>query len=247
MGIFVLIFSLVAFFTVTVGPTTKMGGFRTPMETERFVIQKRTYQPPARRSVIVAPDGQAHRTADGTQMTKRDRARMILETPRTFEYKLPETAPDYIPPAREIEPEPIVAPNLDVVTQSETKALEDMSVPMMPALVTTDSSTEPPVALSAESLAVPTAEDPANTVDAATNQKILSAILQKEGNLSEWARVTLRCSFREGLVILYGVVKDEQEKKHIADLTKSLPDVVTVENQLHPVGAEADTAQDITQ
>lgn len=239
MGIFVLIFSLVAFFTVTVGPTTKMGGFRTPMETERFVIQKRTYQPPARRSVIVAPDGQAHRTADGTQMTKRDRAKMTLETPRTFEYKLPETAPDYIPPAREIEPEPIVAPNLDVVTQSETKAVEDMSVPMMPAVVPTEPSAEP----SAES----PVEDPANTVDAATNQKILSAILEKDSDLSEWARVTLRCSFREGLVILYGVVRDEQEKNHIADLTKSLPDVVTVENQLHPVGAEADTAQVLTQ
>jgi hypothetical protein len=116
---------------------------------------------------------------------------------------------------------------LDVVTQAETKTVEDLSVPMMP-----------------DTLPV---EAPEVATDPVMNQKILSSIMALDGNLSEWARMTLRSSFREGLVILYGVVRDEQEKQHIAELTKSLPDVVTVENQLNTVGAEAEATQVLTQ
>lgn len=232
MGIFVLIFSLIAFFTVSGGPA-KMGGFHTPMDSAYLAIPKRTFEPPARKSMIVDAEGQAHRTADGTQMTKRDRAKMALSSPRTFEYKIPVAVPQVEKPIEEPVAAPVALPAsepaaaLEVVTQAETKTVEDLSVPMMPA-----------------TLPVEVSED---ATDPAMNQKILSSILSLDGNLSEWARVTLRCSFREGLVILYGVVRDEQEKQHIAELTKSLPDVVTVENQLHPVGAEADAEQVLTQ
>ncbi len=232
MGIFVLIVSLIALFTVTGGPA-KMGGFHTPMDSAYLSIPKRTFEPPARKSMIVDADGEAHRTADGTQMTKRDRAKMTLSSPRTFEYKIPETTPEAVRIVTEpvvvpaAQPAPESAAALEVITQAETKAVEDLSVPMMPATLPVEASE--------------------GVTDPVMDQKILSSIVALDGSLSEWARVTLRCSFREGLVILYGVVKDEQEKQHIAELTKSLPEVVTVENQLHPVGAEADTAQVLTQ
>ncbi len=232
MGVFVLIFSLIALFTVTGGPA-KTAGFPAPMDRAYLSIPKRTFEPPARRSIIVGADGQAFRTADGTQMTKRDRAKMALSSSRVFEYKIPEAVPEAEKSITESVVVPVALPvskpaaALEVITQAETKAVEDLSVPMMPATLPVEAS------------------------DAATDpmmdQKILSSIVALDGSLSEWARVTLRCSFREGLVILYGVVKDEQEKQHIAELTKSLPEVVTVETQLHPVGAEADTAQVLTQ
>lgn len=235
MGVFVLIVSLIALFAVSGGPS-KMG-FHTPMSNEYLAIPKRTFERPARKSMIVDTDGLAHRTADGTQMTKRDRAKMILLTPRTFEYKIPEVVPQVIPPSVESVATPVVlpvsepAPNLDVVTQAETKTVEDLSVPMMSSALPTVLSVEGSEGVS----------------DPAMNQKILSAIVAQDGNLSEWARTTLRCSFRDGLVILYGVVRDEQEKQRIADLAKSLPDVVTVENQLNAVDTEVDTAPVLTQ
>ncbi len=219
MGVVVLIFSLIALFTVSGGPA-KMG-IHMPMNTEYLNIPKRTFEPPTRKSMIVDLDGDAHRTADGTQMTKRDRAKITLSSPRTFEYKLPE--PVALPVS-----EP--TPNLDVVTQAETKTVEDLSVPMMPSAL--------PATLPAE--------ESQGVVDPAMNKEIVSSIVALDNNLSEWARTTLRCSFREGLVILYGVVRDEQEKQHIVELAKSLPDVVTVENQLHSVGAEADTKPTLT-
>ncbi len=224
MGIFVLIFSLIALFTVSGGPA-KMGALHSPMDSAYLAIPKRTFEPPARKSMIVDAEGQAYRTADGTQMTKRDRAKMTLSTPRTFEYKIPVVAPQIEKPVVETVSEPAAV--LDVVTQAETKTVEDLSVPMMP-----------------DTLPV---EAPEVATDPVMNQKILSSIMALDGNLSEWARVTLRSSFREGLVILYGVVRDEQEKQHIAELTKSLPDVVTVENQLNTVGAETEATQVLTQ
>src|SRR5262245_14823301 len=44
-------------------------------EAARVLVQPRFYDPPQRKSMIVDPEGRAHPTADGTQMTKRDRSR----------------------------------------------------------------------------------------------------------------------------------------------------------------------------
>ncbi len=201
MGVVVLIFSLIALFTVTGGPAKL--GLHSPVDTSRFIVSRPIVAPPARKSVIVDTDGYAHRTADGTQMTKRDRTKFLPSPPRTFEYKLPEK-----------EPAPEVT--LDVVTQPETKTVEDLSVPMMPA--------EP-------------VEQP---VDPTAGQKAVRSILDADPDLSEWARTTLRGSVREGLLILYGVVKDEKEKTRVAQLAGNLPGVHSVENQLHTLDMQAE-------
>ncbi len=214
MGVVVLIFSLIALFTVAGGPARM--GFYSSSTADRLMIVRPIVERPARKSIIADTDGYSYRTADGTQMTKRDRAKISAPPARTFEYKLPE--PSAL--ATEL---PVVEPDLtlDVVTQPETKTLEDMSVPMMPA--------EKPE------------QEPAVMVDPTTNQKYSTAILEADPALSEWVRVTLRCSYREGLLMLYGVVRDEKERLHIADLAKTLPDVQTVENQLHILDVETKT------
>lgn len=79
------------------------------VENARFSNRDYIYIPPARKSAVLDADGIAQRSADGMQMTKRDRSRKIYRSQSQLQVKQ-EAAPIFTPPAPAAEPEPIPAP-----------------------------------------------------------------------------------------------------------------------------------------
>ncbi len=196
MGIMaVLVLSFVALFTFS-----NMG--YNPQK-EIFHTLRRTFQPPARKAILVDPEGMAHRTADNTQMTKRDRSRMIEQIPSV---PVPANEPVTITPAAA----------LDGATPSK---VEETAAPKAGYQYKEEQTT--PQAVNVEIPAEPS-----------ISQKI-EAVLAADPALSDSAHFTLRASFRDGLVILRGVVSDEKEKLYLATKAKQIPGITTVENQLH--------------
>ena len=201
MGIAILVVSILAFFTLSNGPM--MNGFQKMLQSHARPV----VQPPARKSMIVDADGYAHRTADNTQMTKRDRSR-ILPPPEPVAENLPST---------EMPLAPATVTN-DPVASNEIKFTPGLDVGYKYAEEQTTSVSQKP---SVEDLAEPS-----------ISQKIATT-LAADPALSESARVTLKTNYRDGLVILYGIVTDEKEKSYLAERARGISGVKTVENQLH--------------
>lgn len=79
----------VLIFTIVSLAFTGFPGLPGLREPSRPWIPQYAFMPPERRSVLVDPEGQAHPTADRTQMTKRDRSKRFLISPTRYEDKTP--------------------------------------------------------------------------------------------------------------------------------------------------------------
>jgi hypothetical protein len=165
------------------------------------------YVQPARKSVLVAPDGSAHRTADGTQMTKRDRGeRRVVSVP--------------VPPPQEettLKMEP-PQPDTDKMTPSEIQAPQPAQ----------DEAVQLPMQESGET-AAPAAADELPAMSA--GRKVKDAIVGSP-ELSYFTRTTIRITSEGQVVRLNGHVMDQNEKQRISEIAESIAGPGNVDNQL---------------
>lgn len=172
----------------------------------------RSYEPPARKSIIVDNDGQAHPTAAPSHATKRDRSRTIYRSRA-----------------------PITAPNLNIVQDdfklAEPKIAPQEIVPQAapPALITTESSLIVPSAVPE-----PTLIDPDDSfvtdADRLITNRIRQAIL--DDNALYIVSMHVRVSTTQGIATLIGEVSTLREKNIIESKAVSVAGSRNVKNEL---------------
>ena len=189
MTIAIVLFSIFAVFAFSGAPM--MMGAPRPVDGQRPIVMREIFEAPERRAIMVDTDGQAHRTADGTQMTKRDRSRSYRQAPPAPEVQAPPA------PIAAAEPEPEPAPVI----------VEETTVELKPT--------------------------PVENAAYLTMSQQIEAMLMDDAMLSDSARFTLKAVYREGLVILQGVVADDAEKERLEAKVRAIPGVTAVESHLH--------------
>jgi hypothetical protein len=180
-----------------------------------FTHAIRVYEPPARKSVIVGTDGQAHPIAAPTHATKRDRSRTIY---------------------RSVAPAPV--PHLDVIRDDFQLAKPLAVMPKTepepePAPVRTEASliAPAPVAILAPKQALIDADDSYRTAeDLLITNRVRKAIVSD--NALYVVSMHVRVNTDAGIVTLIGEVSTQREKNVFEEKALSVAGAGNVKNEL---------------
>lgn len=180
------------------------------------------FEPPARKSIIVGSDGMAHRTADGTQMTRIDRGSPVRQK---FVEKPPVVVRQETPPDREIVSPPLETPvplleKPPVVVRQETPPDREIvsSLPdtMVPVLT--------PTTLPEDSIITKDVYDEFQTA------------IMADPSLSYSARLSFRViTSADGKLIVQGLALDQNEKERIGAMVQRMAGTKTLDNQMTTV------------
>ena len=201
--------------SVALGWTTMTGGW-SAFTGERPVIQrywfesgralKRFYEnePPARKAIIVDITGQSHRTADGSQPTKRDRSRPFprldySEVPESEQLSAPDTAP--------VLSEPPAIPQAQQVP-----VIIQQSAPLMKGQI--------------ETAPLP------QSVPALSIGRHVQNTLLADRSLSRSAQLSLNVTSSRNRVTLRGIVLDKEEKEYIGKMAEQIAGAGNVDNKM---------------
>jgi hypothetical protein len=219
-------FLVVSFFTMALGARSAQSywslaeapSFTAPPNNVMFA---RTFIPPARKAILVDPQGLAHRTADNTALTYRDRSRLV----RVPHYRQGADAAIYVAP--NVQKDVIsgaVRAERGIPAEEIREAREKLYAPESPA---------PPVLESRPAVEVPAAE-PSRTdadYDALLVSRVHSAILTDDSLYI--TGMNLRVTANQGVVTLEGPVNSLAEKERIGSIAKKIAGRRQVVNRLN--------------
>lgn len=180
-------------------------------ESGRALKRNFEYEPPARKSVVVDISGMSYRSADGSQMTKRDRSRLFprLDVQLPTETSAARTGPEMVPTQN--------IPTLAVASAP----LGQGQIEEMP-LATPPASLQTPI--------VPVKVEGGER--AWSLGRRVQTEIRDDNTLSRSARLTLRAVSVRGRVTLSGIVLEQSEKDYIGKKAEEIAGAGNVDNRL---------------
>lgn len=266
----VVFFSFVAFFSVVPQisgprslPAQEIVSRDLFVKNARFLYRDYVYIRPARKAIMVDAEGQAVRTADGMQMTRRDRSVKVYAPREEAQIKMePQAAQPVEPPFAEpaiAQDEPVIVMDRELEPAHTVYAAPPLmppASPLSPSLSSPVESTaivpaslEQPAAPIVEPAITPieTAPTVASVVSAEPLQEVESpsdrAVRQvyraifDDPALTEDLRATLQVTAAEDVLTIRGNAPNEEEKQRFGRLAREASEGLLVENQLSAASA----------
>ena len=222
--IIILIASFVASFTFS-GISHVQTNF-LKLQSGRVLSTHHTYEPPARKSIMIDIDGKEHTTADNTQPTRRDRSRKVRISPVaanvTIDKMKTENTMPPIPIVELQQPSaPMKAETLNIQNLAHQYQVEE--APLIAASVPKNVSPAP--VLKARPLVHK------HSASLSLGRKVKTAILRNK-RVSRSAKLALTVTSGKGKVTLRGVVLSKREKDRIGAIAGKFVNPNKVNNQL---------------